>query len=62
MVARVAGPAVRSARFSSAAPAALETKKMNLFTAVNDAMRVALETDPTAVVFGEVGAYAFIKL
>jgi 2-oxoisovalerate dehydrogenase E1 component beta subunit len=26
---------------------------MNLFTAINDAMRVALETDPTAVVFGE---------
>lgn len=26
---------------------------MNLFTAVNDAMRVAMETDPTAVVFGE---------
>lgn len=31
----------------------LETKKMNLFTAVNDAMRIALKTDPTAVVFGE---------
>ncbi len=31
----------------------LETKKMNLFTAVNDAMRVAMQTDPTAVVFGE---------
>lgn len=28
-------------------------KKMNLFTAVNDAMRVALRTDPTAAVFGE---------
>ena len=28
-------------------------KKMNLFTAVNDAMRVALQTDETAVVFGE---------
>lgn len=26
---------------------------MNLFTAVNDAMRIALRTDPTAVVFGE---------
>ena len=31
----------------------LETKKMNLFTAVNDAMRVAMQTDKTAVVFGE---------
>jgi len=27
--------------------------KMNLFTAINDALRVALETDKTAVVFGE---------
>jgi len=26
---------------------------MNLFTAVNDAMRIALKTDPTAAVFGE---------
>ena len=29
------------------------TRRMNLFTAVNDAMRVAMETDPTAIVFGE---------
>jgi 2-oxoisovalerate dehydrogenase E1 component beta subunit len=29
------------------------TKKMNLFTAVNDAMRVALREDPNAVIFGE---------
>ena len=27
--------------------------RMNLFTAVNDALRIALETDPTAIVFGE---------
>ena len=26
---------------------------MNMFTAINDAMRVALETDPTAILFGE---------
>jgi 2-oxoisovalerate dehydrogenase E1 component beta subunit len=26
---------------------------MNLFTAVNDAMRIALRTDETAIVFGE---------
>jgi len=26
---------------------------MNLFTAVNDAMRIAMETDPTLIVFGE---------
>eukprot|EP00953_Heterococcus_sp_UTEX-ZZ885_P008905 5285-Heterococcus_DN1.PRE.1 len=27
--------------------------RMNLFTAVNAAMRTALETDPSAIVFGE---------
>ena len=26
---------------------------MNLFTAINDGLRVALETDPMAVLFGE---------
>lgn len=26
---------------------------MNLFTAVNDAMRIAMETDDSAVLFGE---------
>jgi hypothetical protein len=31
----------------------VETKKMNLFTAVNDAMRVAMQTDSSAIVFGE---------
>jgi hypothetical protein len=31
-----------------------ETTKMNLFTAVNDAMRVAMTTDQSAIVFGEV--------
>jgi 2-oxoisovalerate dehydrogenase E1 component beta subunit len=41
------GAAVRNAS------SMVETKKMNLFTAVNDAMRVAMQTDPTAVVFGE---------
>jgi len=30
-----------------------ETERMNLFTAINDAMRVALKNDPTAIVFGE---------
>lgn len=39
--------------FSTAAPAALETKRMNLFTAINDAMRVAMQTDDTAILFGE---------
>ena len=31
----------------------MSSKRMNLFTAVNDAMRVAMKTDDTAVVFGE---------
>ena len=30
-----------------------ELQKMNLFTAVNDAMRVAMETDDSCIVFGE---------
>ena len=30
-----------------------ETKSMNLYTAINDAMRIALKTDPSAIVFGE---------
>jgi 2-oxoisovalerate dehydrogenase E1 component beta subunit len=28
-------------------------KKMNLFTALNDAMRVAMRSDPSAIIFGE---------
>eukprot|EP00596_Hydrurales_sp_CCMP1899_P010705 CAMPEP_0119055456 /NCGR_PEP_ID=MMETSP1177-20130426/75726_1 /TAXON_ID=2985 /ORGANISM="Ochromonas sp, Strain CCMP1899" /LENGTH=145 /DNA_ID=CAMNT_0007035985 /DNA_START=185 /DNA_END=622 /DNA_ORIENTATION=- len=31
----------------------IPTKKMNLFTAVNDAMRVAMRSDHGAIVFGE---------
>lgn len=38
---------------SEALEAAPEAVQMNMFTAINDAMRVAMETDPTAVVFGE---------
>eukprot|EP00977_Amphora_coffeiformis_P011460 scaffold2767_cov177-Amphora_coffeaeformis.AAC.34 len=30
-----------------------ETTKMNLFTAINDAMSIAMRTDDTAIVFGE---------
>lgn len=29
------------------------TTKMNLFTAINDAMSIAMQTDPSAIVFGE---------
>ena len=38
---------------SIASPPVFETRKMNLFTAVNDAMRVALRTDDEAIVLGE---------
>ncbi|TFJ84918.1 hypothetical protein NSK_003950 [Nannochloropsis salina CCMP1776] len=31
----------------------VSTKRMNLFTAVNDALRTALEQDQSAIVFGE---------
>lgn len=31
----------------------MQTTKMNLFQSVNDAMKVALESDPKAVIFGE---------
>lgn len=45
------------ARWNSTAaattPSVPATKKMNMFTAINDAMAVALETDSKAVVFGE---------
>jgi len=42
-----------SSSSSSKSRLTLPTKRMNLFTAVNDAMRVALQTDPTAIVLGE---------
>jgi hypothetical protein len=43
----------RSYASSSASSNFGPTKEMNLFTAINDAMRVALETNPLACVFGE---------
>ena len=43
-----------SAGAGSSAPSAVAaTKRMNLFSAVNDAMSVSLETDPTSIVFGQ---------
>jgi hypothetical protein len=42
-----------SSSSSSSRVTTLPTKRMNLFTAVNDAMRVSLQTDPTAIVLGE---------
>lgn len=42
---------VQTRHFSEVAPAA--TTKMNLFTAINDAMNIAMRTDPSAILFGE---------
>lgn len=42
-------------RYGAVDTAALgPTTNMNLFTAINAAMRTALETDDSAVIFGEV--------
>jgi 2-oxoisovalerate dehydrogenase E1 component beta subunit len=38
---------------STAAAVGLETQQMTMFAAINDALRVALATDPHAVLFGE---------
>lgn len=38
---------------TEAAVGSEETRRMNMFTAVNDALRTALETDDSAIVFGE---------
>jgi len=43
----------RRCRGFSTAVAESPTEKMTMFAAINDAMRVALATDPRAVVFGE---------
>lgn len=47
---QIAETASQNGESVSGAP---KTRRMNLFTAINDAMRVAMTTDPTAVVFGE---------
>ena len=50
---RVFSSVAASSRPSSADVIAGPRKKMNLFTAVNDAMRCALRADKSAIVFGE---------
>jgi hypothetical protein len=45
--------AVRRLSAAAAADNVVEKKKMNLFTALNDGMKVAMQTDPTAILFGE---------
>jgi 2-oxoisovalerate dehydrogenase E1 component beta subunit len=46
-------PAASAPLRRQAAAMSTAVTKMNLFTAVNDAMRIAMKTDDTAVVFGE---------
>lgn len=66
MVLSRGGPAITAKRFMAAANPAVAcgspvekrpdhgpTDRINLFTAVNNAMHIALETDPTTCVFGE---------
>lgn len=43
----------RSMSLASEAVANSGTEKMNLFTAINDAMSIALKTDESAILFGE---------
>ena len=43
----------KASRAGLSSTAGLETQQMTMFVAINDAMRVALQTDPNAVVFGE---------
>ncbi|XXQ35251.1 3-methyl-2-oxobutanoate dehydrogenase (2-methylpropanoyl-transferring) [Plasmodiophora brassicae] len=43
----------RAIRRSLSTAATTTTTQMNLYTALNDAMRIALETDDTALLFGE---------
>ncbi|KAI9989647.1 hypothetical protein PInf_019932 [Phytophthora infestans] len=49
----VAPPLAQAQEEEDDALPVLETQQMNMFTAINDAMRVAMETDPSAVLFGE---------
>jgi hypothetical protein len=55
--ANIVAPAARSwdavPTLAQALSQNMPLKRMNLFTAINDAMKVALATDPKAVVFGE---------
>ncbi len=60
--ARVCAPTstARARSFSSASAGSVglkygggDVKRMNLFTAINDALGVAMATDPRAVIFGE---------
>jgi 2-oxoisovalerate dehydrogenase E1 component beta subunit len=39
--------------FASDIPSSVERKELNLFMAINNAMDIAMEKDPTATLFGE---------
>jgi 2-oxoisovalerate dehydrogenase E1 component beta subunit len=39
--------------FACDIPSDAERKELNLFMAINNAMDIAMETDPTATLFGE---------
>lgn len=43
------GMALATSSFSEQLGPAIEVERMNLFTAINNAMRTALKSDPTAV-------------
>ena len=47
--------------FSTSSQFYSSTKRMNLFSAVNDAMRIALRTDESAIVFGEDDKFGGLK-
>ena len=47
------GGAAHARMLSSGALQGMETTRMNLFTALNDAMRIACETDDSTCIFGE---------
>ncbi|RUS26174.1 thiamine diphosphate-binding protein [Jimgerdemannia flammicorona] len=53
LIKRTAEEALRNPELANTGAANGETRKMNLFQAVNDAMAIALATDETAVIFGE---------
>jgi len=57
-VAAAATPALQGTRRMStgataATPAIQGFRRMNFFSAINDAMRISLQTDPSTIVFGE---------
>ena len=48
-------------RFSTALQPEVETQKMTMVAAINDALRIAMQTDDTAVLFGEDVAFGGVR-